>query len=72
MYVTFEDWTKRRVVPSIGTNAGADELPFQNWRHVKEAFAPELIARAIAHSKLSVKRCCIWMSPAAKSRSPAS
>jgi len=57
VYVTFEDWTKRRVVPSIGTNAGADELPFQNWRHVKEAFAPELIARAIAHSKLSVKRC---------------
>ena len=57
MNVTFEDWTQRRSVPSLGTNAGADELPFQSWRHFKEAFAPELIARAIAQSRLSVERC---------------
>jgi len=57
VHVTFEDWTKRRSVPSLGTNAGADELPFQSWRHFKEAFAPELIARAVAHSKRPVSRC---------------
>ena len=57
VYVTFEDWTRRRSVPSLGTNAGADELPFQGWRHFKEAFAPELIARAVANSELPVKRC---------------
>src|SRR5271166_2872500 len=57
VYVTFEDWTRHRSVPSLGTNAGADELPFQGWRHFKEAFAPELIARAVANSELPVKRC---------------
>ncbi len=57
MYVTFEDWTQRRSVSSLGTNAGAAELPFQSWRHFKEAFAPELIARAVAHSQLPVKHC---------------
>ncbi len=57
MYVTFEDWTQGRAVTSWGTNAGADELPFQSWRRFKEAFAPELVARAVAESNIPVQHC---------------
>ena len=57
VHVTFQDWTQDRAVRSLGTNAGADELPFQSWRHFKEAFAPELIAHALAESQIPVKRC---------------
>ena len=57
MYVTFDEWTRGRTVPAIGTNAGANSLPFQNWRHFKEAFAPEVVARAIEESPIPVKRC---------------
>jgi DNA methylase len=35
----------------------APELPFQRWRHFKEAFTPELIARAIEESDIPVKHC---------------
>ena len=55
--VTFEDWTKGRAVASWGTNTGADALPFQSWRHFKEAFAPEIVARAVAQSPIPVHRC---------------
>jgi DNA modification methylase len=55
--VTFDQWTQGRAVPSLGTNNGANELPFQSWRHFKEAFTPELIARAVRHSKIPVSRC---------------
>jgi DNA modification methylase len=55
--VTFEQWTQGRTVTSLGTNSGADALPFQSWRHFKEAFAPELVARAIAESKIPVTSC---------------
>src|ERR1700687_2627453 len=54
---TFEDWTGRRTLSSWGTNSGADDLPFQKWRHFKEAFAPELIARAVADNPVPVTRC---------------
>ncbi len=57
MVVTFEEWTKGRTVSSLGTNSGALELPFQSWKHFKEAFAPELVARAIAQNPIPVKRC---------------
>jgi len=53
----FEEWTQGRLVSSLGTNSGAPKLPFQDWRHFKEAFAPELVARAVAESKIPVKRC---------------
>jgi hypothetical protein len=43
----FEDWTGGRSLPTVGTNAGAAVLPFQSWRHFKEAFAPELVEQAI-------------------------
>ncbi len=55
--VTFSDWTQGRLVSSLGTNSGAPTLPFQGWRHFKEAFAPELIAEAIAASAIPVRRC---------------
>lgn len=57
MLVTFEQWTRNRAVATLGTNTGAEELPFQNWRHFKEAFAPELVARAISDSAVPVSRC---------------
>jgi len=41
----------------MGTNAGSVELPFQNWRRFKEAFAPELIAQAVRHSSVRVRSC---------------
>ena len=41
----------------MGTNAGADVLPFQTWHHFKEAFAPEIVARAMDESNITVERC---------------
>lgn len=57
MIVTFDDWTQGRSIASVGTNAGATELPFQSWRHFKESFTPELIARAISESNNEIKTC---------------
>src|SRR5260370_39941147 len=53
----FSDWTKNRNVHCIGTNARSDELPFQRWQHFKEAFAPELIQRAVKESRIPVRTC---------------
>ena len=52
--VGFHEWTGDRDLPSIGTNKGAKEIPFQGWHRFKEAFTPELIARAIAETPGSV------------------
>lgn len=52
--VQFRDWTQGRVVRSLGTNAGAVRLPFQTWHHFKEAFAPELVERAVRESPIAV------------------
>ena len=57
MVVTFDEWTQRRSVLSLGTNAGTSAVPFQSWRHFKEAFAPELVARAMSESEVAVTRC---------------
>ena len=54
---TFSDWIGNREVITLGTNTGAPALPFQNWCKIKEAFAPELIARAFSESPICVKRC---------------
>lgn len=51
----FDDWTGGRSLPTIGTNAGAAVLPFQAWRHFKEAFAPELIEHAIRETPGTVR-----------------
>lgn len=47
---TLGSWTRSRSLPWVGTNAGSEPLPFQRWHHFKEAFAPELIARAEAQT----------------------
>lgn len=57
MTVTFSTWTQSRLVPSMGTNNGAPQLAFQEWRHFKEAFTPELVARAINENPGPVTRC---------------
>lgn len=56
VYVSFEDWTKHRAYAAIGSNAGAQPLAFQNWRRFKEAFVPELIARAIGETEFRLGR----------------
>lgn len=55
--VSFESWIGERQLPAWGTNAGTKPLPFQHWRRFKEAFAPELIERAIRESHVPVRRC---------------
>ena len=55
MHVSFQSWTKQRNLLSVGTNAGAEVLPFQTWHHFKEAFALELVARAGRSGKASWK-----------------
>ena len=55
-HVTFQEWVNGRQIVSLGTNAGAPALPFQRWRHFKEAFAPELIHRAVRESPIPVKQ----------------
>jgi hypothetical protein len=57
LYVSFRDWTKGREVATFGTNAGALKLPFQAWRHFKEAFAPEIVERAVLESRVPVRSC---------------
>ncbi|HFF5942326.1 MULTISPECIES: DNA methyltransferase [Stenotrophomonas] len=55
--VSFDEWTRGRKIQSIGSNAGAERLPFQGWHHFKEAFAPEVIARAVNESQREVRSC---------------
>ncbi len=57
MPVSFDGWVSGRSVRTLATNSGASALAFQNWRKFKEAFAPELIAKAVSESAVSVKRC---------------
>jgi hypothetical protein len=57
LHVSFEQWTGGRQLTALGTNAGSAEIPFQRWRHFKEAFAPEIVYEAIRASNLSVKTC---------------
>ena len=54
---TFKEWINGRRILSLGTNAGAETLPFQDWCKIKEAFAPELVERAIGESLIPVHRC---------------
>ena len=48
--IRFRDWTGDRSISTVGTNAGARSLPFQTWRPFKEAFAPEIVERALRDS----------------------
>ena len=53
--ISFVDWTGGRTVSNIGTNAGSIALPFQDWRRFKEAFAPELVERALTETSGTVR-----------------
>ena len=53
--VQFSDWTGHRPIATIGTNVGARALPFQTWRRFKEAFAPELVDRALIETPGTVR-----------------
>ena len=54
-HVRFGDWTGHRIVPAVGTNAGHAPLPFQRWRRFKEAFAPEIVQRAVSETGGPIK-----------------
>ncbi|PCK91658.1 hypothetical protein PsyrCH409_12990 [Pseudomonas viridiflava] len=54
---SFEEWVLSRDIKHWGTNTGASTIAFQRWRHFKEAFAPELIRRAVSESPIPVKSC---------------
>jgi hypothetical protein len=45
------EWLGGRPLPWLGSNAGTSPVPFQQWHHFKEAFAPELVARALSLAK---------------------
>jgi DNA modification methylase len=57
VYVGFEQWTGNREVATLGTNAGSAAIPFQRWRHFKEAFAPEIVYEAVRAAETPVKTC---------------
>ena len=57
MSVEFSTWTEGRSIRSMSTNSGSLELAFQKWRHFKESFTPELVARAVRDSPIPVSRC---------------
>jgi hypothetical protein len=54
---SYRAWTSERHVPFLGTNDGATPVAFQEWHHFKEAFPPELIARAVESSVRPVSSC---------------
>jgi hypothetical protein len=54
-FVKFREWTGERTVATLGSNAGSIELPFQGWRRFKEAFAPELVERALTETPGQVR-----------------
>lgn len=57
MYVSFEQWTGNRELTTLGTNTGSTTIPFQKWRHFKEAFAPEIVCEAVSSSNIKINRC---------------
>lgn len=54
---SFDEWVMSREIMCWGTNAGTASIAFQRWRHFKEAFAPELIRRAVSESPIPVRSC---------------
>lgn len=51
---SFDGWLADRQLQTIGTNYGSKPVAFQGWQKFKEAFAPELIARAVNESERAV------------------
>lgn len=54
-HVEFREWTGDRTISTVGTNSGSPSLPFQRWRRFKEAFAPEIVERALTETPGSVR-----------------
>lgn len=54
---SFDTWTEGRLLPFLGTNAGAHPLAFQAWHRFKEAFPPELVRLAVREHATSVESC---------------
>lgn len=52
----FEDWVPDRSLTTLSTNAGALDVGFQRWRLFKEAFAPELVKKAVYETSCSLGR----------------
>lgn len=50
---SFEHWVGQR--SSVMASTNASDLPFQRWHRFKEAFDPELIARAVRESPRPVR-----------------
>jgi len=48
---SFENWVGERTVDQPGSNVDSKSLPFQSWRPFKEAFAPEIVKRAVEETK---------------------
>ena len=57
MYARFDEWTGKRRIVSLGTNSGAERIPFQGWRHFKEAFTPEIVYEAVQAAASPVTSC---------------
>lgn len=55
---SFEQWVGERCLVSLSTNAGAEPLPFQQWKRFKEAYSPELVNMAVKNSTRKVRRLC--------------
>ncbi|WP_409141901.1 hypothetical protein [Cellulosimicrobium sp. RS] len=56
-YQAFAKWTAGRQISSLGTNDGSPALPFQKWHKFKEAYTPELVAKAVQLSPIPVRNC---------------
>ena len=54
---SFEQWTGDRLVPTLGTNSGAEPLAFQSWHRFKEAFPPELVQRVLGEEREIPESC---------------
>ena len=54
--VDFREWVGARSPSSFSTNVDSGVLAFQSWRNIKEAFAPELVARALTETQRKVNR----------------
>lgn len=54
--VSFDTWIGSRTVSAASSNVGSGDLPFQSWRNFKEAFAPEIVERAVRETPQHVGR----------------
>lgn len=52
---SLDAWLGNRQVTSVGTNFGANTLPFQSWQRFKEAFTPEIVIQAVRESTIEVR-----------------